>query len=57
MALGVIAGLSFIALVFFSRLLMFFGDVVEDWTDHMGRWLWKKSTGVWSRITLSPRSK
>lgn len=42
-AFGVIAGLSFIALFFFSKLLMFFSDMLEDWADGLMRKIRKKN--------------
>ncbi len=34
---AVIGGLSFIALFFFGRLLMFFSESLEDWSDRLFR--------------------
>lgn len=43
MAFGVVAGLSFIALFFFSKLLMFFSDKLEEWAERlMRKFKWKK---------------
>ncbi|CAJ2513303.1 Uu.00g014220.m01.CDS01 [Anthostomella pinea] len=35
---AVIASVSFVSLFFFSRLLMFFSDVMDDWASHIARW-------------------
>ncbi len=37
-AFAVIASVSFVSLFFFSRLLMFFSDVMDDWAAAIGDW-------------------
>ncbi|OTB01525.1 hypothetical protein M426DRAFT_323410 [Hypoxylon sp. CI-4A] len=37
-AFAVIASVSFLSLFFFSRLLMFFSDVMDDWAAIIGDW-------------------
>ncbi|KAI1373624.1 hypothetical protein F4677DRAFT_428660 [Hypoxylon crocopeplum] len=37
-AFAVIASVSFVSLCFFSRLLMFFSDVLDEWAGKIGDW-------------------
>lgn len=37
-AFAVIASVSFVSLFFFSRILVFFIDILEDWSARLGDW-------------------
>lgn len=47
---AVIASLSFLCLFFFSRLLMFASDTLDEWASHIMQWFRRLSRAVGLKI-------